>query len=261
MLIRNTKLLLLFFVLSLLCSASVAQLSEGIKKLPPLRLKRIPKIDIKHIAIDLRFDWQKKQAYGVTAITLLPLNPANTITLDAGMLTINSIALANGKSLEFNYDGGDENDGLQITLDRIYKAGEEVTIKIDYRTNWINNADPNNLWGSYGKGIRFFEPTSTEPRKRRQIWTAGLPESNRYWFPCYDAPDDFRTTELKATVDKKLTVISNGILAETKDNNDGTHTFHWKMDRPYANHQTSFVVGEYAVILTKQKQLLQALPG
>jgi aminopeptidase N len=243
--VRNTKLLLLFSLLSLLCKISVAQLSDSIKKLPPLQSIRSPQINIKHIAIDLRFDWQKKQAYGVTAITLAPLNHANTITLDAGMLTINSIALANGKSLKFNYDGGDKNDGLQITLDRIYKADEDITIKIDYHTNWINNADPNNLWGSYGKGMRFFEPTSTAPRKRRQIWTVGIPESNRYWFPCYDVPDDFRTTELKATVDKKLTLISNGILAETKDNNDGTHSFRWIMDRPYANHQTSFVAGEY----------------
>jgi aminopeptidase N len=73
----------------------------------------------------------------------------------------------------------------------------------------------------------------------------GEPESNRYWFPGYDSPNDFRTTEFTATVDKSLTVISNGSLVETRDNPDGTRTFHWKMDTPYANYLTSFVVGEY----------------
>jgi aminopeptidase N len=243
--IRNTKPQLLLFLLSLFCAVSEAQVSDSIKKLPPLQTMRIPKIDVKHIAIDLRFDWNKKQAYGTTTITLSPLTDADKINLDAGMLTINSITLSDGMPLKFKYDGGDKNDGLEIILDKLCPLNTELTIKIDYHTNHVNNTDPNNLWGSFGKGMRFFEPTSTEPRKRRQIWTAGLPESNRYWFPCYDAPDDFRTTELKATVDKKLTVVSNGKLIETKNNNDGTHTFHWKMDIPYANHQTYFVAGEY----------------
>ena len=215
------------------------------KPLPPQHSERQPAIDVKHIAIDLRFDWQKKQAYGVTAVTVAPIKPSSQIALDAGRFTINSVALTNGKPLQYSYDGSDRNENLEITLDRIYAAGEAVTVKIAYRTNWVNLADPNNIWGSYGKGIRFFEPTTTEPKKRRQIWSMGEPESNRYWFPGYDAPNDLRTTEFTATVDKPLMAISNGKLIAVKDNADGTHTFHWKMDTPYPNSLTSFVIGEY----------------
>jgi aminopeptidase N len=226
-------------------AAHVSQQPDESRKLPQKNLIRSCKIDVKHVAIDLRFDWQNKQAYGTTAITLAPFEKTDKITLDAGMLTINSIALSNGPSLKFNYDRGDKNDGLEILLDRTYPAGEDVTVRIDYHTNWVNNSDPNNLWGSFGKGIRFLGPTSTDPIKRRQIWTMGAPESNRYWFPGYDSPNDFRTTEFTATVDKGLTAISNGVLVETKTNPDGTRTFHWRMDTAYANYLTSFVVGEY----------------
>ena len=73
----------------------------------------------------------------------------------------------------------------------------------------------------------------------------GEPESNRYWFPGYDAPNDLRTTEFIATVDRPLLALSNGRLVETRTNADGTRTFHWKAETPYANHLTSFVVGEY----------------
>lgn len=225
---------------------SVAQEASDEKKKPrPANWIRSRTIDVKRIAIDLRFDWRKKQAYGSTAITLSPFNSTNKITLDAGMLTINSITLANGTPLEFEYDGGDKNDGLAITLDRAYKAGEDLTVKIDYSTNCINQTDPNSLGGSNGKGLRFSEPTANDPLKPREIWSMGEPESNRYWFPGYDAPNDLRATEFTATVDKKLTVISNGSLIRTKDNADGTRAFHWKMDTPYANHLTAFVVGEY----------------
>lgn len=250
----------ILFILSSLVSAiasepflfaQVASSQDGKaekSKLPLVNWGRARTIDVKHIAIDLRFDWQKKQAYGSAAITLAPLSSTDKISLDAAFFTIHSITSETGRSLKFDYDGGDKNDNLKITLDRVYQAGEDAMVKINYRTNWVNMSDPNNLSGSTGKGIRFFEPTSNDPNRPREIWSMGDPESNRYWFPGYDSLNDFRTTEFTATVDKKLTVISNGSLVGTKDNADGTRTFHWKMNTPYANYLTSFVVGEYVDI-------------
>ncbi len=238
----SISILLLFLVLS---DVSFPQQAQEIKKLPPVNRTRPQKIDLKHIAIDLRFDWAKKQAYGTTVVTLSPFNQTDKITLDAGFLTVNSVTTQNGIPMKYKYDGGDKNDNLKITLDRVYAMGEEVVVKIDYRTNQVNQPDPNSLGGTNGKGIRFSEPTSNDPTKMREIWSMGEPESNRYWFPSYDSPNDFRTTEFTATVDKKLAVISNGRLVETKDNADGTRTFRWKADTPYANFLTSFVIGEF----------------
>ena len=212
-------------------------------------------IDMKHITLDLQFDIKKKQAFGTAALTFSPLYNTGKITLDAGMLKINSIRLEDGTPLLFNYDGGDKNDGLEIILNRNYLANEDITVIIDYSTTRINNTDPNNLGGSNGKGIRYFEPITAEPKKRKQMWSMGEPESNRYWFPGYDSPDDLRTTEFKATVDKDITFISNGILLETKDNNDGTHTFHYKTNTPHANHLTSFAAGEYVNVKQNYKDI------
>ncbi|MFN0107890.1 MAG: M1 family aminopeptidase [Blastocatellia bacterium] len=236
-------------LLSFIACANVAYAQQETKaekkKLPPANWMRSRTIDVKHIAIDLRFDWQKKQARGTTAVTLAPFQRASKITLDAAHFTINSVKLANGKPLKYEYDGGDRNDNLAITLDREYQPGEDLTVKIEYRTNWVNQIDPNNLWGSNGKGLRFSAPTSNDPNKPREIWSSGEPNGNRYWFPGYDAPDDLRTTEFIATVDKPLMAIFNGKLISVKDNTDGTRAFHWKADTPHANYLTSFVVGEY----------------
>lgn len=243
---RAQKILYKILLLFLLINVAFAQENKPTKKpVPPVNWMRARTIDVKHIAIDLRFDWQKKQAYGTTAITLAPFNRTTKITLDAAQLTINAISLASGKSLQFTYDGSDRNDNLAITLDREYQAGEDVTVKIDYRTNWVNRIDPNNLWGSNGKGLRFSQPTSNDPNKPREIWSNGEPHGNRYWFPSYDAPNDLRTTEFIATVDKPLMTIANGRLINTKENADGTRTFHWRADTPHANYLTSFVIGEF----------------
>lgn len=228
----------------------MTQQESEIIKLPKLNNQRTQNIDIKHIAIDLKFDWTKKQAFGNTSITFSPVKPSDKITLDAGMLTIKSITIGN-KSLTYEYDGGDIDDNLLIILDMVYNPGEELTIVITYNTNYVNQIDPNNLWGSYGKGLRFYEPTINDPLRPREIWSSGEPYGNRYWFPCFDSPGDLRTTEFTATVDKNLTAVSNGKLTDEIENNDGTKTFHWKADNPYSNHLTSFVVSEY--INVKQK--------
>lgn len=218
------------------------------KKLPPVNWIRSRSIDVKHIAIDLKFNWEKEQALGVTTITVAPFSDTDKIYLDAAYMTINSVKTADGADLKFNYAGKDANDNLEIILPRIYKRGEDVTVKVDYASNYVNTSDADTAIGSFGRGLRFIKPTKQEPNKPMQIWSQGETEFNRYWFPSYDTPNDFRTTELRATVEKKYTVVSNGKLMEDKDNGDGTHTVYWKMDVPYTNYLTSIVVGEYAEV-------------
>jgi aminopeptidase N len=224
------------------------QQNRQVKKLPPVNWIRSRQIDVKHIAIDLRFDWEKESASGVSTVTLAPFKDTNKISLDAAAMTINSVKTARGADLKFIYDGKRDGDNLEITLDRVYKGGEDVTVKVDYATNYVNRADADTAIGSFGRGIRFIKPTAEEPNKPRQIWSQGESEFNRYWFPSYDSPNDFRTTELRATVQKPYFVVSNGQLMETKENADGTRTFYWKMDTPYSNYLTSIVVGEYTEI-------------
>ena len=245
--------MLFLFVFSSVSSArplknSFLQQDGEQKKLPPVNWIRSRAIDVKHIAIDLKFDWDKESAYGTTTITVAPFKDTNIVYLDAALMTINSVSLLNGTVLKFNYDGKKENDNLEVMLDRVYKSGEEITVKIDYRTNYVNKADSDTPIGGFGRGLRFIKPNDKQPDKPYQIWSQGESEFNRYWFPSYDTPNDFRTTELRATVAKPYFVVSNGALMETKENSDGTRTFFWKMDQPYSNYLTSIVVGEYAEI-------------
>lgn len=221
---------------------SVFVQSDDKKPLPPVNWVRSRTIDIKHIDVDLRFDWDKSQAMGTATILFAPFSDTNKFTLDAAMMTIDSVTQANGANLKFNYDGKDDNDNLEIMLDRVYKSGEDITVKIAYKTNYVNSADSDGILGGFGRGLRFVKPTEDNPNKPRQIWSQGESEFNRYWFPSYDSPNDFRTTDFWVTVEKPFSVVGNGKLVETKDNTDNTRTFHWKMDQPYSNYLSSIVV-------------------
>lgn len=249
-----------FLLMSLLAFAQIAnarplfrmlpqQDNTKLKKLPPVNYIRSREVDIKNVLIDLRFDWEKEQAFGSTTVTLAPFKDLNKFNLDAAAMTVNSVTLASGTVLNFKYDGKKTNDNLEITLDRTYREGEDVSVKIDYRTNYVNKVDDNETAiGSFGRGLRFIKPTADNPNKPRQIWSQGETEFNRYWFPSYDSPNDFRTSELTATVEKPFMVVSNGKLLDVKDNGDNTRTYHWKMDTAYSNYLSSIVVGEYAEI-------------
>lgn len=244
------KLTGFFILLFLFAPAAFAQGQTDIKTqekklLPPVHYVRSRDYDMRHIALNLKFDWEKEQTYGTATITLAPLVAGmKTVNLDAGLMMFNSVKLANGGSLQFQYDKNESR--LSITLDREYPIGEAVTFVVDYRTE--GKVVPNTLGFGGGGGLKFIKPTADNPGRRRQIWTQGETDYNRFWFPSYDSPNDFRTSELIATVEKPMFVVSNGKLINRKDNKDGTETFHWKMDTPYANYLASVVVGEYAEI-------------
>ena len=211
---------------------------------PPTQYIPDHDFDTRHIALDLRFDWEKEQLWGKETLDFAPLIAnLKTIKLDAANITPMSVKLSSAGAVQFSTDSAKET--VSITLDRAYQPSDELTLTIEYHTN--GPQDPTKL-GLVGEGLKFLKPGPDDPSRPKQIWTQGESEYNHYWFLCYDHPNDFFTSEITATVDKPLEVISNGRLVDTKENRDGTRSFHWKIDQPHASYLTSFVVGEYIAI-------------
>ena len=261
----NSKLSVVFCLLILSLSASVFAAGDPLeetllriqqetkrKPLPPARYLPDRNYDLRNVSLDLRFDWEAEQTYGTATLTFAPLlADTRKVVFNAAKMQINAVKFQSGTPLKFTYD---EPKGLlTIEFDKNYQPADILTVVIDYRTKQAHTARGGAL-GS-GGGLNFIKPSAAKPDSPRQIWSQGESEYNRYWFPSFDHPSDFRTSELRATVQKPLSVISNGKLVGTKDNPDGTRTFHWKMDVPYANYLTSIVVGEYAAIEGKYENV------
>jgi aminopeptidase N len=251
---RRVESLSVLFLLLLMAPALYAHPANGHKQTPQQRQARpfpptqyIPShdYDTKNITLNLHFDWDREQAIGTATITLAPLvKDLRSVEFDAANMTVTSVMLSSGKNaLKFDTDAAKQK--LHISLDRAYQPSEDLTLAIDYHTN---GPQPR-IIGLGGGGLRFIKPTPDDPTRPKQIWSQGESEYNHYWFPCFDHPNDFFTSELYATVEKPLTVISNGKLLETKENSDGTRTFHWKIDQPHASYLTSIIVGEFTPIV------------
>jgi aminopeptidase N len=223
-----------------------AQISQQrpARPFPPTQYIPSHDYDITHITLNLHFDWEHEQAIGTATISFAPLlKDLSTVEFDAANMTVAGVKLLSGPALKYENDS--EKQKLRINLGRAYQPSESLTLIIDYHTN----GPAPRLAGLGGGGLKFIKPTADDPTRPRQIWSQGESEYNHYWFPCYDHPNDFFTTEVYVTVEKPLSVISNGKLLETKDNGNGTRTFHWKIDQPHASYLTSIIVGEYTPIV------------
>lgn len=247
---KSFAVLLAFWIVfspALLTTATAQQATPQHAPRPFPAAQYIPdhNFDTRHIALNLRFDWELEQVIGTETIVLSPLvNNLERIELDAAKMTFSSVKLKSGSALKYENDAAHEK--LYIVLDRPYQPSQELTLLIDYRTNGL--ANPTRNVGLTGVGLRFIKPSPDDPSRPKQIWSQGESEYNHHWFPCYDHPNDFFTSELTATVDKPLSVVSNGKLLDTKENQDGTRTFHWSIEQPHASYLSSIIVGEYVPI-------------
>jgi aminopeptidase N len=208
---------------------------------PPVQLPRSHNYDVQHYRIAVSFDWAKRSVAGETQVTLRPLqDEMKEVELDAGQMNIDSVKLAGGAPLKYRYEADEK---LFVSLDRAYPVGGDVQFTISY------TAAPK-------RGLTFITPTEDNPARPYQIWSQGEAQDNHYWFPCYDYPNDKATSEVIATVDERYQVISNGSLVEVRpDAAHKTKTWHWKMDQPFSVYLVSIIVGQYAEVREKYKNV------
>lgn len=188
-------------------------------------------------------------------VTLHPhFYPTDSLTLDAKGMEIKEISLIKGNTkapLQYSYNGMQ----LRITLNKIYKAGENYTIYLDY----ISKPNELKAEGSAAitdaKGLYFINPKGEEVGKPVQIWTQGETEANSAWFPTIDKPNQKTTEEIYMTVPSKYVTLSNGRLISQKNNSNGTRTDYWKMDLPHSPYLFFMGVGDFAIIKDKYKNI------
>jgi aminopeptidase N len=88
---------------------------------------------------------------------------------------------------------------------------------------------------------------------RKQIWSQGQGIDNRNWIPFYDEMNDKITTDMIVTFDAKYKVLSNGNKIEEKVNKDGTKTWHYQLNKPFAPYLVMLGIGDYEIKETKSK--------
>ena len=112
--------------------------------------------DVKHIKVEVSLDFERRAVDGVCTQTVAPLNDGPTrLVLDAVEMTILQVTLADGESLEFEYDG----KVLSFDLGE-RKQGDSFDVIIRYRC-------------APRRGLYFIAPDEAYPDAAAAVLDAG----------------------------------------------------------------------------------------
>lgn len=194
------------------------------------------------------------------SLTLRPVGgPLAEVRLDARLLDIRDVA-APGREAGFTHDGMN----LVVTISPPAEQYEVVELVTSYVID-----DPR-------RGMLWTPESPAWPGRAAQIHTQGQPETNSYWFPCHDYPNDRITSELIVTVPHGFLVVSNGRLAERRpvvitrpsiaaeevDRIDprGYERFHWLQSLDHVPYLVSLVVGKFDVVDVSNRKRRLPMP-
>ena len=190
-------------------------------------------MDIRHTRLDLRIDVEGERLEGSATHTLVPVGtPLSTATFDSVGLDISKVS-SGGTVFDFEVT----TEKLNVFFPTPIPVGEELALRIEYSV-----ARP-------AKGMHFRTPRLGYSGTEVQCWSQGESEDSRYWFPCYDSPNERSTTEIVATVPAMYRATANGELVDVQDNAaDGTRTFHYRLGKEHAVYLVSLAVGQFVEI-------------
>lgn len=248
----------ILFILSILlvcisCNPSKEIANSKLKNAPVYRVPNYKGAytrltDLVHTKLFITPIWNKKEVQGRAEITLHQhFYPSDSIQLNARSMKLITVELINDTiitELKFTYDS----EHIKIHLPRIYTADENITLKISY------TAFPENVSiGGTGptkkeKGFYFINADSSSNSSPTEFWTQGETESNSVWFPTIESPEQKTTWEIFLTVDSALTTLSNGLLVDTKYNDDKTKTDHWNQNLPAAPYLIMIAAGNFSIV-------------
>ncbi len=217
-----------------------AQTGRDLQNYPPHR-----EADLQHMRLEMFISDMNTPA--LTATQFLRLRamgtPLESLSLDARGLNVTGVALE-GHETRFSHDGR----RLTVTFVPAVPLEATAELVIDYK---VANPPLGMIW----------TPESPAwPGRAAQLHTQGQPETNSFWFPCRDFPNERMTTELVVTVPAGYVVSGNGRLAEqrreiiTVESRAGTRRmlpydrFHWVQDAPHVAYLVSLVVGRFDVV-------------
>ena len=196
-------------------------------------------VAIEHLKLDVTPDFTKRTIRATAELRFKPIaKPVTKIELDAVGLSIEKVE-AKGAALA-GYEVTDTK--LVLTFKEPIAAGAEASVTITY------HAQPEN-------GLYFRTPEMGYKQGDTQVWSQGEPELHRYWFPCYDYPNERFTSEITCHVPDGMSVVSNGKLVEQKKDADGLTTWHWLQDKPHVNYLVALAAGFFHKIEEKAGDL------
>ena len=172
-------------------------------------------IDINHYDIRLKVDTKRKMISGYVDIKIKTVDNLRFIELDLINQYFVSKVLIDSVSTPFKH----RQNKLYVTAQNI-KVGSLVNVRVVYRGKPPVAKKP-----PWSGGFTW------EKSKDGYPWVGISCQGNgaHIWFPCKEHPsDEPDSVDIYVTIQKPLSIASNGLLQSVVDHKNKWHTWHWK---------------------------------
>ncbi|MDQ2651838.1 MAG: M1 family metallopeptidase, partial [Chloroflexota bacterium] len=211
--------------------------------------------DALHYALDLDLDVAGGSIRaGTTTIDALALIELCAFNLDFRGLDIAAITV-DGAPATFSRRGAE----LTVAPAQPLAPGQRFTVDVTYAGKPLGMDAPTvgslvlEVLGALSGVGQKPDPTEAEQYGsgwwdgRDAIFIAGEPRGSETWFPANAHPADKATYTLRLTVDEPFSVVANGLLVETTQQ-DGKVTTVWDSPDPMATYLVTFHAGRLDMI-------------
>lgn len=194
--------------------------------------------DVQHYALSVAVFPETKSLRGSNTITFQTVANGRRMQIDLQPPLAITKVLHEQKELEFEREG----KVYWVTFPNELDAGSEHAVEVHYegvprvstRPPWSGGLS----WQKDEQGFDFIATTCQ-----------GIGAS--IWWPNKDhgADEPDRGMDMRFTVPKALTAVSNGrLVATTEDAEQATRTFHWRVVNPINNYGVNVNIGNYVSI-------------
>lgn len=217
-------------------------LPQPLKLVPGRKYARDRRVDIEHVRLEVTPDFAKRSVTTLMTMRFKPIAlPLDKLELDAVDLRIAKIEVTGAKLA----DQIIADEKLTLVFATPIAPDSEVTVTISSST------EPKN-------GLYFKTPEMGYKPGDTQVWSQGEADLHRFWFPCYDYPNERFTSEVICHAPNGMEVVSNGSLISKQAAGDLT-TWHWKQDKPHVNYLIALAAGYFHKLEDKAGDLPLAL--
>ena len=197
-------------------------------------------VDVRHLKLDVTPDFGKRTVSGTVTMTIAAIaKPVSSVHLDGVDLTIHAVRATPIGIGDYTTTRTD----LTISFAAPLPPEVPVVLEIEF------SAQPT-------RGFYFRTPEMGYPAGDTHVWTQGEAHEARYWFPCFDYPNERSSTEVICHVPAEMTVLSNGkLMSETVDKESGLKAVRWLQEKPHVNYLICLVAGHFAKLTGQHRDV------
>ncbi len=191
-------------------------------------------IDVQTYDLSLSFDMEGKSLSGTMTMSVNSLSDTLKsiyLNLFQNMKVSKVLYMNTGEENGTEASFTQQNDYLIVTLPSSVRRNHEFKIEVNYSgTPKPMGQDAFTFKEIYGSMVAYnlSEPTYAPA-----------------WWPCKDLPEDKAIPSMHLRVPRGFKAVSNGLLIDSVQNNDGTTTFNWASVYPISTYLVSVVAAKF----------------